>query len=133
MARIKIYLKNSKDIYKNLYKQTIRAQVNLCIFFISLLTYLILYPSLQFTYICYSEELRKKEHPVPDTKKNLSQIEFNQRKSESFLLWFHVASVGEGMSILPLIENLEKEEKIRKNSNNYNYIKFSRSFTKKTH
>ena len=35
-------------------------------------------------------------------------------RGKGFLMWFHVASVGEAMSILPLIENFEKEEKIDK-------------------
>ena len=33
-------------------------------------------------------------------------------RDKGFLVWFHVASVGEAMSILPLIENFEKQKKI---------------------
>ena len=36
----------------------------------------------------------------------------NQSRGNGCLIWFHAASVGEAMSILPLIENLEKEKKI---------------------
>ena len=32
-------------------------------------------------------------------------------RENGFLVWFHVASVGEAMSVLPLIENLEDEKK----------------------
>ena len=36
------------------------------------------------------------------------------QREEGFLIWLHVASVGEAMSILPLIEHFEKEKKINK-------------------
>ena len=72
-----------------------------------------------FTYLLYPfapiylffRKLKKKEHSVR-YKEKLSQI--NQSRGNGFLIWFHVASVGEGMSILPLIENLEQEKKIEK-------------------
>ena len=72
-----------------------------------------------FTYLFYFfspvylflRKLRNKEHPVRYIEK-LSQIE--KPRGEGFLVWFHVASVGEGLSILPLIENLEQEKKINK-------------------
>ena len=56
-------------------------------------------------------KLRKKEHSVR-YKEKLSLIRIPRDKG--FLIWFHVASVGEAMSILPLIENLEQEQKIKK-------------------
>ncbi len=56
-------------------------------------------------------KIKKKEHFLR-YKEKLSQI--NIPRNEGFLLWFHVASVGEAMSILPLIENFEKEKKINK-------------------
>ena len=68
-------------------------------------TYLF-YP-LSFIYL-FLRKIRKKEHPVR-YKEKLSQINLPRKKG--FLLWFHVASVGEAMSILPLIENFEKEKK----------------------
>ena len=72
-----------------------------------------------FTYLFYPlsniylffRKIKKKEH-VLRYKEKLSQI--NTPRDEGFLLWFHVASVGEAMSILPLIENFEKEKKINK-------------------
>ena len=36
------------------------------------------------------------------------------QRDKGFLIWFHVASVGEAMSILPLIEYFEKEKNINK-------------------
>ena len=42
----------------------------------------------------------------------LSKIEIS--REEGFLIWFHVASVGEAMSILPLIESCMEEKKINK-------------------
>jgi len=72
-----------------------------------------------FTYLFYPlspiylflRKIRKKEHSLR-YKEKLSQI--NIPRKEGFLLWFHVASVGEAMSILPLIENFEKEKKINR-------------------
>ena len=59
----------------------------------------------------YFRKLRKKEDAIR-FKEKLSKI--NISRDNGFLLWFHVASVGEAMSILPLVENLEKEKKIDK-------------------
>ena len=55
--------------------------------------------------------LKKKEHPVR-YKEKLSQI--NIFRGEGCLIWFHVASVGEAMSILPLIDKCKQEQKIDK-------------------
>jgi len=54
---------------------------------------------------------KKKEHTIR-YKEKLSII--GKERGEGFLIWFHVASVGEGLSILPLIIELEKMEKIKK-------------------
>ena len=72
-----------------------------------------------FTYLFYPFSfiylffriLNKKEHPKR-YKEKLSKI--NIKRDEGFLIWFHVASVGEAMSILPLIENFEQDEKIKR-------------------
>ena len=58
----------------------------------------------------FLRKLNNKEHPTR-YKEKMSQTNFSRDKG--FLVWFHVASVGEGMSILPLLESLEKEEKIK--------------------
>ena len=72
-----------------------------------------------FTYLFYPlshvylflRKIKKKEHFLR-YKEKLSQI--NVPRNEGFLLWFHVASVGEAMSILPLIENFEEEKNINR-------------------
>ena len=71
-----------------------------------LLTYLF-YP---FAYLYLQiRKLRKKEDNVR-YKEKLSKI--NTTRNEGLLIWFHVASVGEAMSILPLIERCIEEKKI---------------------
>ena len=72
-----------------------------------------------FTYLFYPFSfiyllfriLNKKEHPKR-YKEKLSKI--NIKRDEGFLIWFHVASVGEAMSILPVIENFENDKNIKK-------------------
>ena len=59
----------------------------------------------------YLRKLKKKEDPFR-YKEKLSKINLN--REDGFLIWIHVASVGETLSILPLLENLENEEKINK-------------------
>ena len=58
-----------------------------------------------FTYLFYFfspiylffRKIRKKEHPLR-YKEKLSKID--KLRGKGFLVWFHVASVGEAMSIL---------------------------------
>lgn len=59
----------------------------------------------------YFRKIRKKEDSTR-YKEKLSKI--NIERGEGFLIWFHVASVGEAMSILPLIDSFLKEKKIDK-------------------
>ena len=59
----------------------------------------------------YFRKIKKKEDSI-SYKEKLSRIEIT--REEGFLIWFHVASVGEAMSILPLIENCTEEKKIDK-------------------
>ena len=59
----------------------------------------------------YFRKLKNKEDKIR-YKEKLSKI--NIKRNEGFLIWFHVASVGEAMSILPLIENCIENEKISK-------------------
>ena len=59
----------------------------------------------------YFRKLRKKEDSTR-YKEKLSKIIIS--RDSGFLIWLHVASVGEAMSILPLIENFIEEKKINK-------------------
>jgi len=59
----------------------------------------------------YLRKLRKKEDLIR-YKEKLSQIDM--LRGDGFLIWLHVASVGEAMSVLPLIDNCIKENKINK-------------------
>ena len=59
----------------------------------------------------YFIKIRKKEDSIR-YKEKLSKI--NIERGEGFLIWFHVASVGEAMSILPLIDRCIEEEKINR-------------------
>ena len=77
-------------------------------FWYKFLTYLF-YP-LSSVYL-FLRKLKKKEH-TSRYKEKLSKIDIE--RNNGFLIWFHVASVGEGLSVLPLIENLDKEEKVKK-------------------
>jgi 3-deoxy-D-manno-octulosonic-acid transferase len=53
--------------------------------------------------------LKKKENP----KRFLEKLGFFKKyRSEGKLIWFHVASVGEFQSIVPILEKLEKSKKI---------------------
>ena len=71
------------------------------------------------TYLCYPfapiylyfRKLRNKEDPNR-YKEKLSKIHLP--RGNGYLVWFHVASVGEAMSILALIDKCIKEEKINK-------------------
>jgi len=73
-----------------------------------LLTYFF-YPLLPI--YLYLRKLRNKEDKIR-YKEKLSKI--NSPRGNGFLIWFHVASVGEAMSILPLIETCLEEKKINK-------------------
>ena len=59
----------------------------------------------------YFRKLRKKED-IARHREKLSKI--NIKRENGFLIWFHMASVGEAMSILPLIEDCIEEKKIDK-------------------
>ena len=59
----------------------------------------------------YFRKIRKKEDSIR-YKEKLSKI--NVSREEGFLIWFHIASVGEAMSILPLVDRCMKEQKINK-------------------
>jgi 3-deoxy-D-manno-octulosonic-acid transferase len=76
-------------------------------FWYKLITYLF-YP-LAPIYL-YIRKIKKKEDPDRYGEK-FSIIK--KSRQEGFLIWFHVASVGEAMSILPLIDSCIQEKKIK--------------------
>jgi len=59
----------------------------------------------------FFRKIRKKEDAIR-YKEKLSKI--NIARQEGFLVWFHIASVGEAMSILPLVDKFIQEKKISK-------------------
>ena len=77
-------------------------------FWYKFFTYLF-YPFAPF--YLYFRKLRKKEDFIR-YKEKLSKI--NISRDNGFLIWFHVASVGEAMSILPLIYACIEEKQINK-------------------
>ena len=77
-------------------------------FWYKLLTYLF-YP---FAPIYLQLRKLKNKEDSERYKEKLSII--NMPRGEGFLTWFHVASVGEAMSILPLIDKCVQEQKINK-------------------
>ena len=55
--------------------------------------------------------LKKKEHPIRFKEKFCF---FSKKRGQGKLIWFHGSSVGEILSIIPLIEKLEKNKNINK-------------------
>tara|TARA_Y100000590_G_scaffold427693_2_gene538137 strand:+ start:756 stop:2027 length:1272 start_codon:yes stop_codon:yes gene_type:complete len=77
-------------------------------FWYKLLTYL--FQPFSFIYL-FTRKLKNKEHQERYIEK-ISRIKI--KRENGYLVWVHAASVGEAMSVLPLIENFENNEKIKK-------------------
>ena len=73
-----------------------------------ILTYLF-YP---FASLYLLLRILKKKESLVRYKEKLAKT--NVSRDNGFLVWFHVASVGEAMSVLPIIENCLEEKKIDK-------------------
>ena len=59
-----------------------------------------------------------------DWRRILEKYAYYNLKKTDRTVWFHGASVGEIMSILPLINKFEKDKSIKKNFTYFIYIKF---------
>lgn len=59
----------------------------------------------------YFRKIKKKEDLIR-YKEKLAKI--NIQSDDGFLIWIHMASVGEAMSILPLVQKFIEEKKIKK-------------------
>ena len=55
--------------------------------------------------------IKKKEHPIRFKEKLCF---FSKKRGSGKLVWFHGSSVGEILSVIPIIENLEKDKSVNK-------------------
>ena len=72
------------------------------------LTFL-LFPA--FTILIYLRKFIKKEDKIRYKEKILSSSFSPNRNSSNKLYWFHAASIGEVLSVIPLIKELDKNDK----------------------
>ena len=76
--------------------------------------------------IIFIRLLKKKEHPFRYKEKFGF---YTKKKIKGKLIWFHGASVGEILSVIPLIEKLEKNKKIKQILLTSNTVSSSKIFS----
>ena len=77
--------------------------------------------------IIFYRILKKKENP----KRFLEKFSFQQKKrGQGKLIWFHCSSVGEFLSVIPVLEKLEKEKDVKKILLSTSTLSSSRIFNK---
>ena len=59
-----------------------------------------------------------------DWRRSLEKYAYYNIKNSDTTVWFHGASVGEIMSILPLVNKFEKDKSIKKNFTYFLHFKF---------
>ncbi len=69
-----------------------------------------------FVIFTFFRKIKKKEDPLRYKEKIFTSSFKVNRKTNSKLIWFHAASVGEMNSIIPIIEELKK------NNNNFEFL-----------
>ena len=98
-------LLSTSDVYKNFYEKQIKKRMTFIVYRI-LINVLLLVSPLIIVF-----RLIKKKRILIVSKKIFI---FFKKKYKKTLIWFHGASVGELLSVVPLIEFLEKNKKLIK-------------------
>ena len=96
---------SSSNVYKNFYERQIKQ--NYVFFICSILTNILFLLS---PIIFFFRILKKKE----DINRFQEKYCIYSKKNIQKTIWFHAVSVGELMSIIPVVKRLEKNKKVKK-------------------